>query len=105
VIDVQLQTGMPLGDPRQRRHVPTGQEPDGQSRLLASCPEPVERAIRPPRLLTRLVEGKPKPEHARPLAPMRDDVLAIWGFEVEMPEDAEFVGVQARRRDGENVDR
>src|SRR5207245_11057935 len=58
-----------------------------------------------PRLLTRLVEGEPKPEHARTLAPMSDDALAIRVFEVEMPEDAEFVGVPARRLDGENVDR
>ena len=36
---------------------------------------------------------------------MGDDVLAIRAFEVEMPEDAEFGGVQARRLDGENVDR
>ena len=36
---------------------------------------------------------------------MGDDVLAIRAFEVEMPEDAEFVRVQAGRLDGENVDR
>src|SRR6266850_2103671 len=96
---------MPLGDLRQRRHVSAGQEPDGQPRPLASLPEPLERAIGPPRLLTRLVEGEPKPEHARPLAPMGDDVLAIRALEVEVPEDAEFVGMPADRLDGENVDR
>src|SRR5712691_8278955 len=95
---------MPLGDLRQRRHVPAGQEPDGQAGPLASPPEPVERAIGPPRLLTRLVEGEPKPEHALPLAPMRDDALAIRALEVEMPEDTELVGVPAHRLDGENVD-
>ena len=35
---------------------------------------------------------------------MGDDVLAIRAFEVEMSEDAEFVRVQPRRLDGENVD-
>ena len=96
---------MPLGDLPECRHVfPAGEETDAQVRLLASRPEPVERAIGPPRLLMRLVEGKPKPEHARPFAPMGDDLLAIRALEIEMPEDAEFVRVQAHRLDGELVD-
>jgi hypothetical protein len=104
VIDVQLQGGMPLGDLLQRRHVSPGQETDGQSRLLARRPEPVERAIGPPRLLVRLVEGEPEPEHARPLAPAGDDALALRALEVEVPEDAELGGVLAHRFDGEHVD-
>src|SRR5438034_11660941 len=96
---------MSLGDLRQRRHVATGEEPDGQSSLLACRPEPVERAVGPPRLLLRLVEGEPKPEHARPLAPSGDDLFAIGALEIEMPEDAELVGVPAHRLDSEDVDR
>jgi len=34
-----------------------------------------------------------------------DEILAIRAFEIEMPEDAEFVGVPARRLDGEHVER
>src|SRR5205085_3734450 len=81
-----------------------GQEPDGQSPLLARPPEPVERAIGPPRLLLRLVEGKPKPEHAGPLAPMSNDLLAIRTLDIEVPEDAKFAGVLAYRLDSKNVD-
>src|SRR5206468_2276639 len=58
VIDVQLQARMTLGDLRQRRHVATGQEPDGKPGPLRSRPEPVERAVGPPGLLLRLVEGE-----------------------------------------------
>src|SRR5712664_3953899 len=52
----------------------------------------------------RLVEREPEPEHPRPIAPARDDLLAIGALEIEMPEDAELVGVPAHRFDGENVD-
>ncbi len=53
----------------------------------------------------RLVEGEPEPEHARPLAPVGNDVLAIRALEVEMPEDAELGRVSAHRLDGQHVDR
>jgi hypothetical protein len=35
---------------------------------------------------------------------MGDDILAIRALEIEMPEDAEFVRVEAHRLDGKNVD-
>src|SRR5436309_2155859 len=41
MIDVELEPRMPLGDLRQRRHVPAGQEPDRQPLPLARLPEPV----------------------------------------------------------------
>ena len=77
----------------------------GSPPALARLPEPVERAIGPPGLLMRLVEGEPKPEHARPVTPARDDLLAIRAFQLEMSEDAELVGMRTHRLDGEHVDR
>src|SRR5881296_2028187 len=53
----------------------------------------------------RLVEREPEPEHPRPIAPALDDLLAIGALEIEMPEDAELVGVPAHRLHGEHVDR
>src|SRR5262249_45980941 len=84
MIDVELQTGMPLGDLGQCGHVAAGEEPDRELRLLARRPEPVDRPVGPPRLLMRLVEGEPKSDHARTLAPASDDLLAIRTLEVEV---------------------
>src|SRR5262249_55020469 len=88
-----------------RRHVLAGEQPDAQIRLLAGGPEPVERAVGPPRLLVRLVEGEPETEHARALAPVRDDLLAVGTLEIEMPEYAELVRMLAHCVDGLDVDR
>src|SRR5581483_7247984 len=90
MVDMQLQPGMPLGDGSERRDVAAGEQPDRKRRLLGRRPEPVERAVGPPRLLVRLVEGEAEAEHARALAPVRDDALALRAREVEMAEDAEL---------------
>src|SRR5262245_51905403 len=105
VIDVELQARMALGDLRQRRHLASGEQPDREPLALARLPEPVERAVGPPGLLLRLVEREAEPEHARPLAPARDDLLAIGALQIEMSEDAELVGMLANRLDGLHVDR
>jgi len=44
-------------------------------------------------LLVRLVEGEAKAEHARPLPPVPDDLLAVWRQQVEIPENAEFLRI------------
>ncbi len=93
------------GLPECRHGLPVHQETDAQVRFLARRPEPVGRAIGPPRLLTRLVEGEAESHHARTLAPARDDLLAIRALQIEVPEDAEFVGVQAHCLDSVTIDR
>src|SRR5438445_124013 len=67
-------------------------------------PEPVEAAGGPPALLLRLIEGEAEAEHAGPLPPVAHDLLAVWRLQIEMSEDAEFVGVRLDRLDGELVD-
>src|SRR5262245_7975934 len=52
----------------------------------------------------RLVESKPEPEHARPLAPAGDDLFTVRALEIEVPKDAELARVQARRFDRLSVD-
>ena len=47
-----------------------------------------------------LVEGKAKAEHPRPLPPIPDDFLAVWGQQVEIAENAEFGGMGFNRFDG-----
>ncbi len=79
VVDVHLQARMPLGDLPECRDVrPAGEETDAQVLLLARFPEPVERAVGPPRLLVRLVEAC-SGSRACPatLAPVLDDLLAV----------------------------
>ena len=49
--------------------------------------------------LMRLVEGEPETEHARPLPPVPDDLLAVRRLQVEIAEDAEFVGMGFDRFD------
>jgi hypothetical protein len=53
----------------------------------------------------RLVEGEPEAEHARALAPMRHDLLPVRALEIEMPEDAELVGMLLHRLHRVDVDR
>src|SRR5262245_28333967 len=105
VVDVELQARMPLGDLRQRGHLSAGQETDGKTFPLARLPEPVERAVTPPGLLLRLVEGEPEPEHARPLAPARDDLLAIRAQQIEVAENAELARVSLHGVEREHVHR
>ncbi len=106
VVDVHPQAGMPLGDAAEDLDVGAGgEQAHDQPRLLRRLPEPVERAVGPPGFLVRLVEGEAETEHARALAPVGDDLLAIRALEIEMPEDAEFVRVLAHRLDGVSVDR
>ena len=95
---------MPLGDLAERRHVAAGEEADRQFLALAGLPEPVERAVGPPALLLRLVEGEAEAEHAGPLAPIAHDLLAVRRLQIEMAEDAELVGMRLDRLDGELVD-
>src|SRR5262249_47437591 len=104
MIDVKLQARVALGDLAERRHLPTGQEPDRQPLSLARRPEPVERAVGPPRLLVRLIEGEPEAEHAGPFTPSGHDLLAVGTLEIEMTEDAELVGVRTHRLHREDVD-
>src|SRR5712691_9855061 len=87
VVDVELEAGMALGDPVEGVHVAAGQQPDRQLFALAGGPEPVERTVGPPRLLVRLVEGEAEAEHARPLPPVLDDLLAVRRLQIEIAED------------------
>ena len=96
---------MALGDPAEIGHVPAGQQADRQLLALAGGPEPVERAVRPPALLVRLVEREAETQHARPLPPVPDDVLAVRALQVEMPEDAELVRMRLYRLDRLHIDR
>src|SRR5262245_63252557 len=105
VVDMQLKPGMALSDLAKVSHMAAGQQADRQPFLLARRPEPVERAVGPPALLVRLVEGEAEAEHARPLPPVSDDVEPIWTLQVKIPQDAEFVRVLAHRVDRQLVDR
>jgi hypothetical protein len=104
MIDMEFQPGVALGDPTERRHVTARKQPDRQAFPLAGGPEPVERTVGPPALLMWLVEREAETEHAGPLAPILNDVLAVRALQVEMPEDAELIGVPAHRLDGQLVD-
>src|SRR5207248_7242640 len=104
MIDVQFEPGMALGDLAERRHVAAREEADRQFLALTGGPEPVERAVGPPALLLRLIEGEAEAEHAGPLPPVAHDLLAVCRLQIEMSEDAEFVGVRLDRLDGELVD-
>src|SRR5712691_10028035 len=96
---------MPLGDRAEGCHVAARQQPDRQPLLLAGGPEPGERAVGPPGLLVRLVEGKAEAEHARPLPPILDDVEPVRRRQIEIPEDAELVGMRFDRFDRQRVHR
>src|SRR5215470_9718625 len=96
---------MALGDLAEVGHMAAGQQADWQPFLLARRPEPVERAVSPPALLVRLVEGEAEAAHARPLPPVSDNVESIRALQVEIPQDAEFVRVLAHRFDRQRVDR
>src|SRR5215469_3796726 len=102
---MQLEAGMALGDMPELGHMAAGREADRQRFALARGPEPIERAVRPPFRLMRLVEGEAEAEHAGAPAPVANDLLAIRGLEVEMPEDAELIGVRLDRRDRLPIDR
>ena len=52
----------------------------------------------------RLVEGEAETEHAGALPPIAHDLFAVWRLQIEMSEDAEFVGMRLDRLDGELVD-
>src|SRR5215471_2278334 len=73
VVDVELQPGMTSRNPTDLGHMAAGQQTNHQSFPLTGSPEPVERAIRPPILLMRLIEREAEAEHARPLPPVLDD--------------------------------
>src|SRR5271169_284171 len=81
---------MALGDAAEVSQMPAGHQADRQLFAFAGRPEPVERAVRPPARLVRLVERETKTEHARPLAPVLHDLFAVWGLKVEIPEDTEL---------------
>jgi hypothetical protein len=100
-----VEPGVARGDRAEVGHMSAGQQDDRQPFLLARRPEPVERAVGPPALLVRLVEGEAEAEHARPLPPVFDDVEPIRVLQVEIPQDTECVRVLARRFDRERVDR
>src|SRR5207237_8503359 len=93
MVDVDLETGMALGDLAESLHVAAGQQADWIALLLAGVPEPVERPVGPPCLLLRLVEGEAEAEHARPRAPVLDDLFAVRRLQHEIAEDAELVRV------------
>src|SRR4029453_3434090 len=90
VVDVELQARMRSAIFASAAICPPARSPTGKAFPLARPPEPVERPVGPPGLLLRLVEGEPEPEHARPLAPARDDLLAIRAEQVEVAQDAEL---------------
>src|SRR5215467_12223578 len=73
VVDVELQPGMTSRNPTDLGHMAAGQQANHQSFPLTGSPEPVERAIRPPVLLMRLIEREAETEHARSLPPVLDD--------------------------------
>src|SRR4029079_10154514 len=92
VVNVHLEARMAQCDLTESSHVGAArQKANPQIVLLARIPEPVERAVGPPGLLMRLVERETEAEHARALAPVRDDLFAVGTLQIEVTEDAELV--------------
>src|SRR5919106_5125540 len=95
---------MAFSDLAEIGHMAATQQTDWQPFLLARGPKPVERAIGPPALLVRLVEGEAEAEHTRPLPPVFDDVEPIRALQVKIAQDTEFVRVLAHRVDRQRID-
>src|SRR5262245_32118312 len=74
VVDVKLQPLMTGGNHTDLGHMAASQQANHQSFPLTGRPEPVERPVRPPILLMRLIERESETEHARSLPPVLDDI-------------------------------
>src|SRR5215218_10214927 len=105
MVDMQLEAGMALGDVPESRHVAAGEQSNRQFLAFAGGPEPVETAVGPPAFLVRLVEGEAEADHAGPLPPVPDDLLAVRRLQIEMAENAELVGMRPGGLDRLHVDR
>src|SRR3954454_2120358 len=104
MVDMDFEVRMALGDLAELLHMAAGEQAHRVALLFAGAPEPVQRAVGPISLLVRLIERETKAEHARPRAPVADDLFLVRRLEIEMAENAELVGICLHRFDCLHVD-